>query len=195
MQYKQIKKVKVKVKKPWAPIGLPIKNVSVEIERARHTAYIAFGSNMGDKQAYIDQGIQALDALETCKVCKVSSIFETAPYGGVPQDHFKNGVLCLETILDPHQLLEKLHEIEKQADRVRDVRWGPRTLDLDIIFYDDKVMHSKDLTIPHIDMQNRTFVLQPLCELAPWYCHPLLHQTVQQLYEGLLDKQQHDGGN
>lgn len=189
IQYKQIKKIKVKVKKPWAPIGLPIKNVSVEIERERHIAYIAFGSNMGDKQAYIKQGIQALDALESCSVCEVSSIIETAPYGGVPQDNFKNGVLCMETILDPYQLLEKLHEIEKQADRVRDVRWGPRTLDLDILFYDDQVIQSQELTIPHVDMQNRVFVLQPLCEIAPWHRHPLLHQTVQQLYESLLKKQ------
>lgn len=185
-QYNRIQNIWIEVKKPWAPIGLPVKNVSVAIERKRHIAYIAFGSNMGERMEHIQQGIEALRGLDSCKVCETSDIIETEPYGGVDQEKFLNGVLKLETVLNPYQLLEKLHEIEYQQGRVREVHWGPRTLDLDIIFYDDLVLHTQELTIPHIDMQNREFVLRPMSQIAPWLRHPLFHQTMQQMYEALL---------
>lgn len=185
LQYNQIQKVWVQVKKPWAPIGLPVKNVSVAIERGRHIAYIALGSNMGERREHIERGIEALRKLSSCKVCEVSDLIETEPYGGVEQGKFLNGALKLETLLGPYQLLEKLQEIEYQEGRVRDVRWGPRTLDLDILFYDDLVLNTEKLTIPHEDMQNRGFVLEPMCQIAPWLRHPLLHKTVRQMYEAL----------
>lgn len=188
LQYGQIQKIRIKVKKPWAPIGLPIKNVSAVVERARHTAYISMGSNLGDRQAYIKQGVDALNALGSCKVCEVSKIIETKPYGGAAQDNFLNCVLRLDTVLKPYQLLEKLHEIENQAGRTREIHWGPRTLDMDILFYDHDVMNTPELTIPHVDMQNRRFVLEPMCEIAPWYRHPIMHQTMEQLYEKLSEK-------
>lgn len=185
LQYSKIQKIRIQVKKPWAPIGLPVNNVSVAVERARHIAYIAFGSNMGDRKGHIEHGMEALKGLAACKVCEVSEVIETEPYGGVEQGKFLNGALKLETLLGPYQLLEKLQEIEYQEGRVRDVRWGPRTLDLDILFYDDMVINTEKLTIPHSDMQNRTFVLEPMCQIAPWLRHPLLHKTVQQMYEAL----------
>ena len=137
---------------------------------------------------YIRQGVDELNALSSCKVCEVSDMIETEPYGGVIQDNFMNCVLRMETVLKPQQLLEKLHEIENHAGRTRDVRWGPRTLDLDILFYDHDVVNTPQLTIPHVDMQNRYFVLEPLSRIAPWYRHPLLHQTVQQMYDQLVEK-------
>lgn len=188
IKYAQIKKVRIKVKKPWAPIGLPIKNVCVSVDRTRHTAYLSLGSNMGDRLAYIRQGIAQLDALGSCKVFTQSSMIETEPYGGVAQDKFLNCAVGVETVLSPQQLLEELHGIEARAGRTRDIHWGPRTLDMDILFYDQSTVNTEQLTIPHIDMQNREFVLGPLCEIAPWYRHPLLHQSVQQLYDRLVAK-------
>lgn len=186
LKYGQIEKIRIKVKKPWAPIGLPIKNVSVSVDRTRHYVYLSLGSNLGDRQAYIHQGIAELDALESCKVCGQSDIIETEPYGDVVQDPFLNCVVQIETVLSPRQLLEKLHEIEAHANRTREIHWGPRTLDLDILFYDHITVNTPELTIPHADLHNRAFVLGPLCEIAPWYQHPLLHQTVRQLHEKLV---------
>lgn len=188
LQYEQIQKIRIKVKKPWAPIGLPIKNVCVTVDRTRHSVYLSIGSNLGDRRAYIRQGIEELNALGSCKVRETSKIIETEPYGGILQDNFMNCVIRIETVLNPQQLLETLHEIENHAGRTREIHWGPRTLDMDIIFYDHATVNTPQLTIPHIDMQNRNFVLEPLCEIAAWYRHPVLHQTVQQLYDKLVDK-------
>ncbi len=185
LKYRQVKKIRIKVKKPWAPIGLPIKNVSVSVDRTRHSVYLSLGSNMGDRKAYIQKGIEELDALASCKVCEQSEIMETEPYGKTDQECFLNCVVHAETVLNPGQLLDALHEIEAHADRKREVHWGPRTLDMDILFYDHMTLNTPQLTIPHADMHNRRFVLEPLCEIAPWYQHPVLHQSVQQLYDRL----------
>lgn len=186
LQYNQIKKIRIKVKKPWAPIGLPIKNVCVSVDRTRHSVYLSLGSNLGDRQAYLQQGIQELNDLDSCKVCEQSKIIETEPYGDVPQDKFLNCVIRMETVLNPQQLLNALHEIESHAGRTRDVHWGPRTLDLDILFYDHMTVNTPQLTIPHADLHNRSFVLEPLCEIAPWYQHPVMHKTVRQLFDQLV---------
>ncbi|MCI9124275.1 MAG: 2-amino-4-hydroxy-6-hydroxymethyldihydropteridine diphosphokinase [Eubacterium sp.] len=188
MQYAQVNRIRIKVKKPWAPIGLPIKNVCVSVDRARHNAYLSLGSNMGDRMAYIRQGIQELDALSSCKVCEQSQVIETEPYGDVEQGPFLNCAVHIETILNSQQLLEELHSIEAHAGRTRDIHWGPRTLDLDILFYDSQIVHTPQLTIPHPDLHNRMFVLKPLHEIAPWYFHPLLQKTVGQMYESLVQK-------
>ncbi|MGI6010135.1 MAG: 2-amino-4-hydroxy-6-hydroxymethyldihydropteridine diphosphokinase [Ruminococcus sp.] len=177
--------VKLEIKKPWAPVGLPLETVSVEIQRQWHRAYIALGSNMGDKKGYLDQAVAALDKMKECRVGKVSDFIVTSPYGGVEQDDFLNGVLELSTILTPEELLERLHEIEKSANRERVVRWGPRTLDLDILLYDSLVMDTEELHIPHIDMHRRDFVLKPLNQIASWVRHPVLGCTIGELWENL----------
>ena len=110
----------------------------------------------------------------------------TKPYGGVEQDDFVNGAIALKTLLSPQELLEKLHEIEQHANRERIIHWGPRTLDLDIIFYDKLVYEDENLIIPHIDMQNRDFVLAPMNQIAPYLRHPVLNQTISQLLNTLL---------
>ena len=94
-------------------------------------------------------------------------------------------MLKVRTLLYPMELLALLHQIEQGADRERKIRWGPRTLDLDIIFYDNWVVDEKELQIPHIDMQNREFVLKPLAELAPYYRHPITGKTVSQMLQEL----------
>ena len=180
-----LEKVDIEVKKPWAPIGLPLETASVEITRSWHTAYIAFGSNMGDSRALIEEAIEKLNTSNDIRVEKVSSIIVTAPYGGVEQDDFLNGCLKIKTILSPEELLEVLHSIEKEAGRTREIHWGPRTLDLDIIFYDDFIIGEDNLCIPHVDMQNRQFVLEPLMEIAPYMHHPCTKKTVKEMLDEL----------
>ena len=104
----------------------------------------------------------------------VSDYIETEPYGYVDQDKFLNGAATIETLLSPEDLLAFLHRIEEKADRKREIHWGPRTLDLDILLYDDVCIHTKDLIVPHIDMCNRMFVLEPLMQIAPGLVHPVL---------------------
>lgn len=180
-----LESVRFELCKPHAPIGLPFENVSVTIERGWHTAYIAVGSNMGDKEKYIRDGIAGLEQHPSIRVEKVSDFLQTEPYGGVEQDDFLNGMIQIRTLLTPEELLEELHQIEQMANRTREIHWGPRTLDLDIIFYDKLVYESDSLIIPHVDMANRTFVLEPLAQLCPNYRHPILGKTVQELLQML----------
>lgn len=179
--------IRLEVKKPWAPIGLPLETVSVEIERAWHTAYIALGSNLGEREGYLRQAITSLNETTGCRVERVSDFLVTAPYGGVEQEDFLNGCLLLKTLLPPIELLHRLQELEQAAGRERIVHWGPRTLDLDLLFYDDEVWDTQELTIPHPDMQNRDFVLTPLEQIAPLKRHPLLNKTIRQLKGELSD--------
>lgn len=180
-EFPLLKEITLRLDKPQAPVGLPFESVAVEIRRGWHTAYIALGSNMGERKAYLDGAVKALNEDENCRVEAVSSYIETEPYGYTDQDTFLNGCLRLKTLLTPHELLEKLHEIEAAAERKRDIRWGPRTLDLDIILYDDIVLDTEDLHIPHIEMHKRDFVLTPLAEIAPWLRHPVLMKTITEL--------------
>ena len=183
-----LKMITLRVEKPWAPVGLPLETVAVEITRRWHTAYVAFGSNLGDKKKFLDDGIQGLRTTPSCEVEAVSEYLVTEPYGDVEQDEFLNGVLKLRTLLTPEELLDRLHELEAAANRERIIHWGPRTLDLDILFYDNEIIDTPDLHIPHIDMENRDFVLKPMDEIAPYYRHPVLNKTIHQLLNELLAK-------
>lgn len=182
--------VKLEIQKPWAPVKLPLETVSVEITRGWHTAYIALGSNMGNKEAYLKQAVKALEAAEGCRTGAVSDFIITEPYGYTQQDKFLNACMELRTLLTPEELLELLHRIEADAGRKREIRWGPRTLDLDIILYDDRVVDSRELQIPHAEMHKRDFVLRPLAQISPFLRHPILKRTVAELLED-VEKQQH----
>ena len=181
----RLEKIRLEIKKPWAPVGLPLETVSVEIERGWHTAYIALGSNLGDKEANLRLGVEGLRSIRGCRVEAVSDFLVTVPYGGVEQDDFLNGAMKIRTLLTPHELLERLHEIEQEAKRERVVRWGPRTLDLDILLYDDLILDEEELHIPHIEMYKRDFVLKPLCQIAPYARHPVYNRTVAELLADL----------
>ena len=171
----------LEIRKPEAPIPLPFGSVSVAIHREWHEAYIAVGSNMGDSRGHIAKALGQLEKHKDIQVTKVSGLLETLPYGGVEQENFVNGMFEIRTLLTPEELLRELHRIEASEGRERKIHWGPRTLDLDIIFYDDLIYSSEDLVIPHVDMENRYFVLKPLSELAPNFRHPITHKTVAQM--------------
>lgn len=188
LKVKNLEKISLELKKPWAPVGLPMDTVAVEIVRQWHTAYIALGSNMGDKEGYLNQAVKWLDGEEDCEVVKSSDFIVTQPYGMTEQEKFLNGCLELRTLLYPLELLKLLNRLEKKAGRERLVHWGPRTLDLDIIFYDDMILDSEKLTIPHADMKNRDFVLEPLAQIAGYKRHPVLKKTVRELLEDLEEK-------
>jgi dihydroneopterin aldolase/2-amino-4-hydroxy-6-hydroxymethyldihydropteridine diphosphokinase len=183
-----IEGVKIRVKKPWAPIGLPVEYAGVEVERRWHKVYISFGSNMGEREQYIENMLEGLKADDKFKITGVSDIIETEPYGYTEQGKFLNGVLCADTLYSPRKLLDFLHSVENAANRKREIHWGPRTLDLDILLYDDAMIAEKDLIIPHIDMANRFFVLAPLAQLAPYARNPVNNKTAVEMLKELKNE-------
>lgn len=186
-QYEAVREAEVEVRKPDAPISMEVSYVSVKVTRQRHRAYVAFGSNLGDSRALIQQAVDLVDQDRRCKVLEVSPIRKSTPYGGVEQADYYNGVMEVETYYEPLMFLKCLQEIEIKLGRKRKVRWGPRTMDLDILLFDRMVIDSKELIVPHPDMQNRDFVLLPLSEIAPYLRHPLLHKTIGELLEDVKE--------
>ena len=183
--YSRIDSIDLEVKKPWAPVMRHIEYASVKIHRGRHKVYIGLGSNMGDREEYLKGAIRSIDSLEDVRVCQQASILETEPYGYLEQDPFLNTVISVETLLEPDELLTQLMKIEQDAGRTREIHWGPRTLDLDILLYDDRILTSPDLVIPHPGIEKRKFVLDSLCEIAPYEVHPLFNKRFITLKEEL----------
>lgn len=167
-EYSLIRKIKLEVKKPWAPILLPLEHVSVCVERQWHRAYLSLGSNIGDREKFLNEAAEFLRNSDQCRNIRVSDYIETEPYGMTDQDAFINCCIELETLLDPHELHSLTSLAEQNAKRERIIHWGPRTLDIDIVLYDDIILNDDTLTIPHIDMANREFVLIPLVQLNPY---------------------------
>lgn len=187
LSYPLISKVDIEIKKPWAPIGLPLSYVSVKISRGWHIAYIALGSNMGDKEKYLNDAITMINDDDMCIVNKVSSFIITPPYGYTEQDDFLNGAIKIQTLYSPKMLLSFLQNLEIKANRVRQIHWGPRTLDLDILLYDNIVCDDDSLVIPHPELHKRDFVLIPLNEIAPNCVHPILKKRIRELIGTLQD--------
>lgn len=189
LQFPLIHALELEIRKPKAPIGLPFTSVSVTIKRGWKKAYLGIGSNMGNKQQFLEEAVEKLKAEEKIRRVRTSEWIETEPYGGVKQDTFLNGAIELETLLTPAELLHFMQKTELEAGRERLIHWGPRTLDLDLLFYEDFISDEKELLVPHPDMQNRSFVLEPLAELCPYYIHPILGKSVSQILFELKGKQ------
>lgn len=160
-----INKVTVQVRKPQAPIPGVFDYMAVEIDRTKAISYIGIGSNIGDKKTTINQAIALIDATSGVKVTKVAPFYQTAPVGYTEQDWFLNTVIEVETTISPLELLHTLLNIESQMGRVRTIHWGPRTIDLDLLTYGNKVLNTRELTLPHPRMTERAFVMVPLADI------------------------------
>lgn len=168
-----IKAVEVTVHKPQAPVGLPFDDISVTARVERNTVVLSLGSSEGDRKATLDGAVKALGALDGVKILKVSDYIETQPYGGVAQNTFLNCALTAECLISPRELLNNIHKIESGFKRVRDKRWGDRTLDIDIVFFGNKIIAEEGLCVPHPDYKNRAFVLTSLKQIVPDFVCPL----------------------
>jgi len=147
------------------------------------TAYIGAGSNIGDRKGNLDNAINMLRKTSGIEVTAVSSYIDTAPVGYKEQPDFLNAALEIETYLTAYDLLGVCSGIERELKRERTIRWGPRTIDLDILLFGDIIMEDELLVIPHPRMHEREFVLIPMCEIASEAIHPVLKKTVGELYE------------
>ena len=156
----------------------------------RETVYIGFGSNVGDRVDFCDRAVTLLSLLPHSQVIAVSLLYETEPVndGSSPGDcWFLNGVVQLETDITPKSLLSMLREIERSLGRDEDNRSGPRTMDLDILFYGQRVIDEPGLVVPHPRLHQRRFVLMPLSELDPLWVHPTRHRTISRLLAEVKD--------
>jgi 2-amino-4-hydroxy-6-hydroxymethyldihydropteridine diphosphokinase len=151
---------------------------------------VALGSNLGDRRGTLEAALGSLGRTEGVVVQKVSSFYETEPVGGPPgQGMFLNAAAVLETTLGPFALLRVLRQIEETYGRVRSVRWGERSLDLDLLLFGDQIVDTAELTVPHARLALRRFVLEPLAEIAPDALHPVTNRTIAELLSDLQESQ------
>jgi 2-amino-4-hydroxy-6-hydroxymethyldihydropteridine diphosphokinase len=166
---------KAKNKDIWAP----------ESNESMNSSYLLIGGNEGDREAALAEACTHLETTGTIR--KASALYETAPWGKADQAWFLNQALLLETLADAPALLKTLLKIEVNMGRKRLVKYGSRRIDIDILFFNDAIIRLPDLVIPHPEIARRRFVLEPLCDIAPDYCHPVLHQTVRELLLACTD--------
>lgn len=179
---KAVKKPAVK-KQKTVPIAVQTQKKALKLKKGPHIAYLGLGSNVGDREEYIEQAIFLLSKTPGIKVIKKSANYETEPQGNTEQPQFLNAAVQIQTTLDPYKLLAAVQEAENALGRERDVEWGPRTIDLDILLYDDQIISDDKLQIPHPLLHERLFVLKPLSEIAPGAVHPALERKIIDLYE------------
>lgn len=145
--------------------------------------YLGLGSNVGDREEYIEQAVFLLGKIKGVEILRRSSNYETEAVGGPDQPQFINAAVSLRTTLTPHKLIEELHTIENALGREREVEWGPRTIDIDILLFGDVILSEDELQIPHPLLHERLFVLQPLKEIAAHVLHPVLEKSIEDIYE------------
>lgn len=148
-------------------------------------AYIALGSNQGDRELYLLRAIAEIGRTPGCKVIAISPFYETSPVGVINQPNFYNGVIRVVTSRTPHELMDILLQVESALGRVRTTRWSERTIDLDLLLYGELVSNEPVLTLPHPRLHQRRFVLQPFCDIGGDVVHPLFGVTIGELLEQL----------
>lgn len=177
-KYKNVSAAEVTVHKPEAPVNLPFGDISVTARVERNTVILSLGSSEGDRKFTLDGAIKALDCTQGVNVLNVSDYIETEPYGGAAKNSFLNCAVKAECLLSPRGLLNVIHKIENDFGRVRKTRWGDRTLDMDIVFFGNKIIAEEGLCVPHPDYTNRAFVLTPLKQIVPDFVCPLFHKRI-----------------
>lgn len=177
-----VNRICLTVNKPQAPMKRKFESVGVRLELKREKVCLALGSSVGDRRAALDGALSKLAATRGIYVKKCSSYIETEPYGGVAKNKFLNAAAEVETYLPPRVLLRELHRIEQECGRVREKHWDDRTLDIDIIFYGDKIICDDELTVPHPEYAKRAFVLQPLSEIVPNFVCPIMKKRVKDIH-------------
>lgn len=173
LEFDKVQRLILTIKKPCAPVKAHIDYAAVTIERGWHKVYVGAGSNIGDREGWLDMARETILQERQIRRFREACIRETEPYGYENQGRFLNTVYEFETLLSPEELLAFLQGIEKKAGRTRTIHWGPRTLDLDILLYDRQITQEADLVIPHPEMTKRLFVMEPLCDLIPFGLHPM----------------------
>lgn len=151
--------------------------------------YLCLGSNMGDRFSLLQNAVNLFSLSDSCSIIRTSALYETEPWGYKNQEWFLNIIVEIKTSLNPQELLSKCQEIENFLGRDRncEVRWGERTVDVDILFYGKEIINEPNLTVPHKRIHERAFVLVPLLELIPDFIHPVLNKSISQLYDELED--------
>lgn len=177
--YKIAREVEVSIKKPWAPINLPLDSAEIIIKRKMRNYFISIGTNMGDKEKNISDALNMIR--EKANIINESSRITTKAWGLTDQDDFLNMAIEVESYEEPEDFLKILQNIEDELGRVRKIKWGPRLIDLDILFVDDEVIYTKDLKVPHPYIEQRDFVLDPLNEIAPFFVHPVLNKSIMNI--------------
>jgi 2-amino-4-hydroxy-6-hydroxymethyldihydropteridine diphosphokinase len=150
-------------------------------------AYLLTGGNVGDRVSHLKQAAENMERYSG-KIMERSSLYETAPWGKIDQAPFLNQALLLSTNLEASALLKIILEVEEKSGRKRAEKYGPRIIDIDILFFNNEILNQPDLKIPHPQIQNRRFALQPLCEIAPGWVHPVFQKTILQLLKECPDK-------
>lgn len=186
-EFSNVIEVNCEIFKPAHHVSIGFEGMSVCVNRKIHKVYIALGSNLGNKEENLNNAYSLLEE-NNIKITKKSEIIETKPYGGVPQDNFLNSVIEVNTLLNPVEIMNTLLDIEKKLKRERVIRWGPRTIDLDILLYDNEIINEDNVIIPHYDMHNREFVLESLCEINKFSYHPRLRKFSFELLDELKMK-------
>ena len=143
--------------------------------------FLGIGSNVGDRMHFLAEAVRKLRAIPTLRVMKISSVYVTEPVGVKDQNEYLNAVVSTQTSAGVTDFHLRIKSIEKEIGRVERERWGPREIDIDILLFGDRIISEAAITIPHAEMVNRRFVLQPLAEISPETVHPLLHKTVRDL--------------
>ena len=153
-------------------------------------AYIGIGSNVGVQINKIDSAVELIDENPNCEVLSVSSIYESAPYGEIEQEEFFNLVIKVDTSFGPKELFHFLKHVEKEVGRKQSIKWGPREIDLDILFFNELIYLDKEIQIPHKDLLNRDFVLVPLVEIEPDLIHPELQKKISEISNFQTEKEE-----
>lgn len=185
LSFPRMEEIRLTLHKPNAPIPLSFADVAITVTRGRRVCYLGIGSNLGDREAYLNLVSEEIAKDSRIELLARSSYRQTKPYGVTDQPDFLNGVVQVTTLYTPARLLDFCQKLETMAGRIKTRHWGERTLDVDILLYGTEIWDTRNLTIPHPELHKRRFVLQPLCELAPNLLHPTRRKTMSELLAAL----------